>query len=247
MTTRLDALERIHVDISKSSEHISTKAKKEFWKLVREIKTESDPDPKEIEIAANIRNILFEKGRGKTYPLHQSLLIQLSIGIFVSIIPFLYLLTLPLDWFSISIWTINDWFTFILRFIAVFLGVSLFYPLGRLIGARLLGIKLLGVCWDDFHEPTLKIDYLSFLHTSPPKRKWFFFMGGIWTVITSLLYGIIGWILAFDFTGFIPMVFILFFEICVIASGKTTYRLGEMGLFNRERKIEKAWRKKLKN
>ena len=243
--SRLDTLERIHTKIRSSPENITKELRREFWRLVREIKREPHPDSNEVELAATIREILFEDRRGKTYPLCKSLAIQFSISLLVSTIPYLYLLTFPLDWFSISTWTISNWFLFFLRFITVFLGIALFYPLGRLIGAKLIGIRILGVCWDDFHEPTLKIDYVSFLQTSPPKRKWFFFIGGIWTVITSLLYWIVGMVLSFDYTGFIPMTLILIFEIYVIVSRKATYRLGEMGLFNRERKIEEAWRKKL--
>jgi hypothetical protein len=68
-----------------------------------------------------------------------------------------------------------------------------------------------------YSEPTLKIDYESFLLANPHKRKWFFFFAGIWTVITSLALGLVG-----------------------------THNIGgEMAHYNREKKIERAWRRNL--
>lgn len=243
VSQRIEDLERIHSNIKSDGENVSTETKKEFWRLVREIKRESHPNPQEIEKAAEIRDELFEIRRGKTYSLKPTLGIMFLIGLVTSVIPFVYLLSLPLNWTQILVWTPENWILFALRFIVVFMGIAFFYPFGRLIAGRILGIRIMGVCWDDFREPTLRIDYVSFLSLSPPKRKWFFFLGGIWTVITSLIYWLIGMIIAMDITGMIPFIVLLMFEGIVILSNRPTYKLGEMGLFNRERKIERAWRK----
>ena len=218
--------------------------KKEFWRIVREIKRSDAPDEEEIRIAADIRDMLFVIRRGRTYALRSTLGIMFLIGILVSVVPYLYLLSFPLDWTQILVWNMDSWILFAFRFIAVFMGIAFFYPFGRLIAGRLLGIKIMGVCWDDFREPTLRIDYVTFLSLHPSRRKWFFFIGGIWTVITSLIYWIVGMLMAMDFTGMIPLIVLLIFEGGVLLSQKPTYKLGEMGLCNRERKIEREWKRK---
>ncbi len=245
MSERLDQLEEILAEVSSSPKDIPPETRKRFWRIVREIKRDPHPDPDEIRKAAEIRDILFEAKRGRTLPLAPTLAVMFLMGIVLSVIPYMYLLSRPLDWFSILTWSLDSWWIFILRFICVFIGVAFFYPIGRLIGSKYTGIKVVGVCRDDYYEPTLKVDYVTFLSTPPPKRKWFYFLGGIWTVITSLIYGIVGMILAMDFTGIVGASLFFLFEAYVIVSGQATYKRGEMGLFNRERKIERAWRKNL--
>jgi len=246
MTQRMDDLERICDEVVSKKEEVSMDTKKEFWRIVREIKRDSNPDQQEIIKAAEIRDHLFVIRRGKTYSLRLGLGIMLVLGVLTSVIPYVYLLSFPLDWFSIMSWTMDNWILFVLRFLAVFMGIAFFYPFGRLIAGRLLRIRIMGMCWDDFREPTLKIDYVSFLGLSPSKRKWFFFLGGFWTVITSLVIFISGAIIAMDFTAAIPLIVLLMFEGGVIISKKPTYKLGEMGLFNRERKIEREWKERNK-
>ena len=245
MATRLDQLEEILNEVRSSPKDVPPETRKRFWRIVREIKRDPDPDPEEIRKAAEIRDILFEIKRGRTLPLAPTLTGMFLAGIFFSVIPYLYLLTFPLDWFSILSWSLDSWWIFILRFITLFLGITFFYPIGRLIGSKYTGIKVVGVCRDDFYEPTLKIDYVTFLSTPPPKRKWFYFFGGIWTVITSIIYLIVGIIIAMDFTGLLGAMPLFLFEAYVLLTGQATYRRGEMGLFNREKKIERAWRKNL--
>ncbi len=242
MSGRLEELSRIHEEILSDPENVPKKTRVGFWKIVREIKRQSNPDHNEIAKAAEIRDILFEIRRGKTYSLKSTLSIQFLIGIIIAIIPYLYLLSFPLDWTQILVWTMDDWIQFGLRFITVFLGIALFYPIGRLIGAKALGIKTMGVCWDDYKEPTIRIDYVTFLSLPPNRRKWFFFIGGIWTVITSLLLWLVGMFFAMDYTALIPLIVLLLFEGAVIASGNPSHTRGEMGSFNRERKIEREWK-----
>jgi hypothetical protein len=84
----------------------------------------------------------------------------------------------------------------------------------------------------------LKIDYATFLKAPASRRKWFFFFAGAWTAITAFLLGTVGLILDLDFTAFIPAFFIALFEGYVIISGKTKPTGGEMGHYNREKRIE---------
>jgi hypothetical protein len=86
---------------------------------------------------------------------------------------------------------------------------------------------------------------VSFLKAPPPKRKWFFFFSGLWTIITSILAGAVGFFVGGDITPFIPAIFLILFEGYVVLTGTAKKSRGEMGHYNREKKIEKAWKKKL--
>jgi hypothetical protein len=55
----------------------------------------------------------------------------------------------------------------------------------------------------------------------------------------------IGLAISSDITGFIPAALILLFEGYVVYSGNPSSARGEMGHYNREKKIERAWRKRL--
>jgi hypothetical protein len=92
-------------------------------------------------------------------------------------------------------------------------------------------------------EPTLKIDYETFLLATPSKRKWFFFFAGAWTIITSLALGLVGLVLVGDHSGTITALFLGISEGAAILSGTTHNVGGEMAHYNRERKIERAWQK----
>ncbi len=242
---RVQQLEDILTVVMQEHEEVSLKTRKHFWRIVRDIKRDPAPSPEEIRKAAEIRDILFEIKRGKTYALWPTLALMFLGGITLSVLPYLYLLGFPLDWGSVLTWSVGDWILLVLRILCVFLGVALFYPIGRLIGSKYTGIRVVGVCRDEYYEPTLKIDYVTFLNTLPSKRKWFFFFGGIWTVITALLYWLVGLVIAFDFSGLVLSLLLFSFEAYVLASGVATRKRGEMGLFNRERKIEQAWRERL--
>jgi hypothetical protein len=237
-------LERVREEVRQDPHTVSDDTRKYFWKLVRQIKREPSPNEEEIVVAAEVRDLLFEASRGKTYRLGSTLGIMILMG-FVPLLAYLWLLQTPLIWSNILGWTMADVWQFIFRLLCIFGVIAFFYPLGRLIGGKALGIRLLGICRDQYYEPTIKIDYVTFLMATPPKRKWFFFFAGFWTVITSLALGIIGLILAGDITGFIPAAILLIFEGYVVYSGNPSSARGEMGHYNREKKIERAWRKKL--
>jgi hypothetical protein len=244
MTERQQELERIRDDVRQDPEDVSDDTRKYFWKLVRQIKREPQPDDDEIIVAAEAREILFEVSRGRTYRLGPSLAVMTLVGL-VPLVVYLWLLQTPLIWSSILTWTMTDIWQVVFRFICIMGVVAFFYPLGRVIAGMVLGIRLLGMCRDQYYEPTIKIDYVTFLKTPPPKRKWFFFFAGFWTVITSIIVGIVGLFIGGDLTGFIPATILLLFEGYVVYSGNSSPSRGEMGHYNREKKIEKAWRKKI--
>ncbi|MFW9801966.1 MAG: hypothetical protein ACFFFC_04910 [Candidatus Thorarchaeota archaeon] len=244
MTDRLSELERVREEVRQDPKNASSDTRKYFWKLVRQIKREPSPNEDEIIVAAEVRDILFEATRGRTYPLGSTLAIMIVIGL-APLLAYLWLLQTPLIWNNILSWTLADVWQVILRFICVMGVVAFFYPIGRLIAGKALGIRLVGICRDEYYEPTIKIDYVTFLKATPARRKWFFFFAGIWTAITSLIVGMIGLVIGGDITGFLPVLFILLFEGYVVYSGNPSPSRGEMGHYNREKKIERAWRRKL--
>jgi len=244
VSERLQELEKIREEVKEDPKNVSLDRRKYFWKLVRQIKREPHPDDNEIERASEIRNILFEADRGKTYRTGPTLVLITLIGV-GPVLAYFWLLGTPLDWSSILMWNLGDLWNLFLRFLVVMGIVAFFYPWGRVIAGGVLGIRIMGMCRDEYYEPTMKIDYVTFLKAPASNRKWFFFFAGLWTVIISIVIGIIGFIIAGDFTAFIPAILILLFEGKVIASGSAKRTSGEMGHYNREKKIERAWKKKL--
>lgn len=244
MTDRLYELERIREEVRHDPKNVPSDTRKYFWRLVRQVKREPSPNEDEIVVAAEVRDILFEARRGRTYPLGSTLAIMIVVGV-APLLAYLWLLQSPLIWNNIFSWTLADAWQVILRFICVMGVVAFFYPIGRLVAGKALGIRLLGICRDEYYEPTIKIDYVTFLKATPPRRKRFFFFAGIWTAITSLIVAMTGLVIGGDLTGFLPVVFILLFESYVVYSGNSSPTRGEMGHYNREKKIERAWRKKL--
>jgi len=238
---RMNELEQI-LDEVKDKEEILKPTRKQFWKIVRQIKRERNPDIDEIRIATKIRNILFDLDRGKTYSIGPYLALETILG-FLSFFLYLYGLQTPIIWANILSWGLPEIIAVIIRFFGIFLVIAFFYPYGRLIAGNVLGIKLEAMCFDEYKEPTLKIDYETFLLASPSRRKWFFFFAGLWTLITDLVMSLIGWFIAGDILGFIIVIFFIGFYGPVIRSGTTSHGRGEMAHFNREKKIERAWKK----
>lgn len=243
MSGKVQRLDEICDIISKNPKEVPEETRKEFWRIVREIKKEKNPEESEIVKAAEIRDILFDAERGGTYSLRITLAIEGILGL-LAVIGYLWALGFELNWLSIIGWNLNNWTIFVIRFLFVFAVIAFLYPFGRLIAGRWTGIRLLGMCRDQYYEPTLKIDYVTFLKAQPAKRKWFFFFAGFWTIITSLWLGIIGLIINLDFTALIPAVLLMLFEGHVVLSGNSKASGGEMGHYNREKHIEKAWKKR---
>lgn len=227
--------------VSTDPKHVDLETRRAFWRIVRQIKKSSHPQPGDIALASEIRNLLFKARRGRTYPLWPCIGVFFLIGL-IPVTWYLQLLSVPLDPFSMLSWTDSDWWLFLKRVGSLMAATFFFYPLGRLLAGRWAGIRIDGMSGGMYREPTLKIDYRTFLSASPPKRKWFFFFAGAWTIITSLSIGTIGWFLAADVSGFITAAFLVLSEGLAILSGTTKTIGGEMAHYNREKKIEKAWK-----
>ncbi len=243
MVSRLEELMRIRQEVDATADEIPADTRKEFWKLVRSIKREQEPNIEEVKLATEIRNILFSIDRSGVYRIGPWLGTQ-TVGAAVAACLFLYGLSIPVDWLALLSWSLSEVFAVVLRFLGLFLIVALLYPYGRLIASRLTGIRVDGMCFDEYKEPTIKIDYETFLLASPPKRKWFFFFSGLWTLILSLSTGFIGFVLAGDILGFTFGAFLVVFYAFTLTSGTTSHSRGEMAHYNREKRIERAWKKK---
>ncbi len=244
MTERLSKLVEIKFIIDNDPKQVPAETRKQFWKIVRQIKREPKPVEQEVLKASEIRNILFATDRGGTYPLAPVLLLETILGL-LALWGYIWALGLPLIWSEILIWGVSSWSSFGLRFLFVFAVIAFLYPIGRVIAGKWAGIKLDGMCRDQYYEPTVKIDYVTFLKAPASKRKWFFFFAGFWTVITSLWLWILGMLLSWDYTALIPTVLLLLFEGSVILSGNPSHNRGEMGHYNREKRIEREWKRNL--
>ena len=244
MTERLTELEEIHSIVVQNPKEVPSETRKRFWKIVRQIKRNPRPDEQEVIKASEIRNILFEANRGRTYPLGPLLLLETILGL-LALWGYIWSLSTPLNWMGILAWGLSGWINFGIRFLCVFAVVAFLYPIGRVIAGKWAGIKLEGICRNQYYEPTVKIDYVTFLKAPASKRKWFFFFAGFWTVITSLWLWIVGMILAGDYTALIPAVILCIFEGAVVLSGNPSPTKGEMGHYNREKRIERVWKKNL--
>ncbi|MGD9396835.1 MAG: hypothetical protein PVJ05_10440 [Candidatus Thorarchaeota archaeon] len=244
MTERLAELEQIYSIVVQNPEEVSKETRKRFWKLVRQIKRSPRPDEQEVIKAAEIRDIMFEVDRGKTYPLGPALLLEIILGI-LAIYGYIWLLGTPLNWSGLFTWDLSDWITFGLRFLCVFFAIALLFPIARVIGGKWAGIKLLGMSTSQANEPAVKIDYVTFLKAPASKRKWFFFFSGVWNIIISFCLWILGMYLAWDYTALVPAIVFSVFEGAVVLSGNPSSSRGEMGNYNREKRIERVWKKNL--
>lgn len=238
----LDEVEEIVTQDSKST---PKEVRIRFWRIVKRLKQTPNPDREEVRQAARIRNILFRENRGRTYPLWPPVAILTILGLLGPTYWYLSLLDNPLQWSAILVWTSADWWVFLRRLGSLLGAVFCFYPFGRIIGAKWAGIRIDGMSRGMYNEPTVKIDYESFLLATPSKRKWFFFFAGLWTIITALALGLVGLALVGDHCGTITALFLGISEGAAILSGTTHNVGGEMAHYNRERKIEKEWRRNL--
>ena len=243
MSERMSELERILEEV-KDADEVAAPTRKQFWKLVRQIKRERNPDRAEIKVATKIRNILFERKTSRVYDLGWFLVGELVFGILFGLV-YVAALNIPVSWFNILSWGFFEIFVILLRFFSLFALIALWYPYGRLMAGTGYGIKFDGMYFSAQKEPGLKIEYESFLKAKPAKRKWFFFWSGLWTLIIAFGFGLLGWLFASDIIGFaISAVFLCFYGY-VIGSGTPKNSRGEMGHYNREKKIESAWKESI--
>ncbi len=242
MSTRFKELDEIFEVVSSTSD-VPKQTRKQFWKLVRQIKREVNPDISEVKKATEVRNILFEMDRGRTYSIGPFVAAETILGILAFVL-YLYGLSTPVSWLSFLSWGFPEIIAVLLRFMGIFLMIAFFYPYGRLIAGTVFGIRLEAIWFSEYKEPGLKIDYETFLLATPSQRKWFFFFSGLWTMIIAVGTGLIGWFFAGDILGFILGAFFIAFYGFVIGTGVTYPNRGEMSQYNREKKIERAWKKK---
>lgn len=243
-TTRLEDLREIQDRIGVDPKDVPPETRKAFWRLVRQIKREPEPDISEVKLAAEIRNVLFNLDRSGVYSIGPFLGAQ-TAGAIVAFVVYYYGLSTPVSWVDVLSWSWIEIVAVVLRFLGLFFIVALLYPYGRVLAGSALGIHLDGMCFDEYKEPTIKIDYETFLLTSPPRRKWFFFFSGLWTLILSVSVGVLGFALAGDILGIAFGIFLAIFYACVISTGATAHSRGEMAHYNRERKIEQSWRRRI--
>jgi hypothetical protein len=241
MSERISELKRILEEV-KDIDEISKTTRKHFWKLVRQIKRERIPDYDEIKIATKIRNILFAERTANVYSLELYIGVSLVLGILSASI-YIYTSYISVSWYNIFIWSIFEIAIITIRFFALFSAIAFFYPFGRLIAGAANGIWFDGMYFSPHKEPALKIEYESFLMTTPPHRKWFFFFSGLWTFLTALSLGIIGLMVGGDILGIAICGLFLCFYGFVLGSGSPSNSRGEMGHYNREKRIEAAWKK----
>ncbi|MHA2322542.1 MAG: hypothetical protein ACXACG_12895, partial [Candidatus Thorarchaeota archaeon] len=161
MTERLVDLEKIHSVVVQNPKEVPGETRKQFWKIVRQIKRNPRPDDQEVIKASEIRDILFEATRGRTYPLGPVLILETILGL-LALWGYVWALGTPLDWMEIHVWGLSGWMSFGLRFLLVFAVIAFLYPIGRVIAGKWAGIKLEGMCRDQYYEPTVKIDYVTF-------------------------------------------------------------------------------------
>lgn len=230
----IDELNKIHTQVVNDPKNVPQEVKKRFWKLVGQIKRISNPDEEIVTKASEIRDLLFRQRLGKTIPLKIALPIWFVLG--AAFFLHYFWNVEQDDWGGLTDWNC------VLTILAV---VAFFYPFGRLIAGKLTGIKFDGLSRDIYFLPTLKINYPSYLKASPPKRKWMFFIAGIWTVITALIVGIVGYLRAEDTTGFAVATILAIAEL-VALTGLFGKWGGEMGHFLRERRIVRDWKATLK-
>lgn len=235
----LEELEEIHELVAASPKDADEQTRRRFWRIVGKIKRMPTPDDSLVIKAAGIRDLLYESRLGTPKPM-KLLVVFLLIGA-LSVYGYIWAITLGPQYTGILL---NDiLFVIFLRALMVFGAVAFLYPFGRLLASKAFGIHIDGISRDPYYEPTLKVNYVSYLKASPPRRQWFFFIAGIWTVVTSAWVGAIGFYLRGDLIGLVIMILLLAFETLAIISGSR--KAGEMGHFNRERRIVRDWKRAL--
>ena len=224
-----DQLTRIHERVAADPRNVPTDVKKEFWRLVGQIKRIPNPEEDVIAKASEVRNLLYQARLGRAFPTKLVVPVWCLLGLVGPGLDYFWALAQPA---TIGI--------LLARFICVGGVVAFFYPLGRLIAGRLMGVHFDGVARDPYWEPTMKINYPSYLRAPAPKRKWFFFLAGLVTPITGFVTGCIGFWLASDMIGFLVAGILGLYAVLAL---RGIAKLGEMAHFRRERKIERDWKR----
>lgn len=224
----LDQLYEINNQVTMEPHNIPPDIVKTFWGLVGQIKRTPAPTETEIIVASKIRNTMYEARFGRALPTKLILPLWCFLGF-----------GFGLGYHTIL--THSDSMVFyILRFFMIFGIITFFYPPGRYLAGRLMGIHFDGLVRDPYFrfEPTMKVNYPSYLRASPPNRMWFFFLAGLAPTITGFTAGIYGFWLVGDLIGLLVTGLLGLYAILGVF-GYT--KAGEMANYQRERKIVRDW------
>ncbi len=235
----LEELDQLYDEIKPNPKAVDEGTRQRFWRLVSQIKRQPEPDRASIMKATDIRNLLYEARLGKPHSLK-----WLTFWFLAGTLGVIYYLWLVL--FDLQL-TGNFWIdiTFVYAYpFAIIMGIIFFYyPFGRLLAGKALGIRLDGITRDIYYLPTLKINYPTYLAASPPRRQWFFFFAGYWTAFTALWVGTLGFLLGREWIGIaVGLVLGALETLGGIVGGKWG---GELGHFHRERQIVRDWKRNL--
>lgn len=224
----LDQLNNIRDQVTKDPDNIPPDMIKTFWRIVGQIKRTPSPNEEEIIVASKIRDIMYLTRFGRALSTKLALPLWCFLGLGFGL-GYHWILSQP-----------DSILFYILRFFMIFGIITFFYPPGRYLAGRLMGIHFDGLVRDPFlrFEPTMKINYPSYLRAAAPKRMWFFFLAGLVPTITGLTAGVFGFWLVGDLIGILVTGLLGFYAI-LGAFGYT--KAGEMANYQRERKIVRDW------
>ena len=230
----LEQLQAIHQIVKRNPAKLDLKTRRQFWRMVSQIKRMESPDTAVIAEASKIRNLLYKERLGRSIPLN-----WLFLWFLCGVSAVYYYLWLLLIEERATGSLIGDYDLGALVAGAVFF----LYPFGRLIAGSLMGIRFDGISRDIYYLPTLKINYPTYLQAPPPNRLWFFFLAGFWTAFIMICIGIAGYLLAGEWTAIALGLFLAFLEaLAAIFGGKWG---GELGHFHRELRIVREWKQNL--
>ena len=224
----LDQLYEINNQVTLEPHNIPPDIVKTFWGLVGKIKRTPTPNENEIIVASKIRDTMYAARFGRTLPTKLMLPLWCLLGF-----------GFGLGYHRIL--THSDSLVFyLLRFFMIFGIITFFYPPGRYLAGRVMGIHFDGLVRDPYFrfEPTFKVNYQSYLRASPPNRMWFFFIAGVVPTITGLIAGILGLWVKGDLIGIVVAGLLGLYAILGVF-GHT--KAGEMANYQREQKIVQDW------
>ena len=230
----LEELQTIHHIVKRDPANLDPKTRRQFWRMVSQIKRIESPDTSVIAEASKIRNLLYKERLGRSISLR-----WLAIWLLCGISAIFYYLWLLLIEERVTGSLLDDYDLGALVAAAMFF----LYPFGRIIAGKLMGIGFDGISRDIYYLPTLKINYPSYLSASPPKRLWFFLVAGYWTALTMICIGTAGYLLRGEWTALAFGLFLAFLEtLGAIFGGRWG---GELGHFHRELRIVRDWQQNL--
>jgi hypothetical protein len=230
----LEQLQAIHQTVKRDPAKLNLETRRQFWRMVSQIKRMESPDTAVIAEASKIRNLLYRQRLGRSISLN-----WLCLWFLAGVSAVIYYLWLLLVEERATGRLVDDY-----DLGALVAGAMFFlYPFGRLIAGRLMGIRLDGISRDIYYLPTLKINYPTYLQAPPPNRLWFFCLAGFWTAFSMICIGIAGYLLGGEWTAIAFGLLLAFLEIlAAIFGGKWG---GELGHFHRELLIVREWKQNI--